>query len=62
MRYFFICITFILFYSCNSYEGVDITKPSAYISFPNNGDLASDSLIVSAIGSDNIKIDYIDTF
>jgi hypothetical protein len=60
MRYFFIYTTLVLFFSCNSYEGIDITKPSAYISFPKNGALVSDSLIVSAIGSDDIGIDYIE--
>lgn len=60
MRYFFIYTTLVLFFSCNSYEGIDITKPSAYISFPKNGALASDSLIVSAIASDDIGIEYIE--
>ena len=60
MRYFFILIISLFIYSCNNYEGVDITKPSAYISFPQNGDLASDSLIVQAIGSDDIGIDFIE--
>lgn len=60
MRYFFILIISLFIYSCNTYEGVDITKPSAYISFPQNGDLASDSLTVQAIGSDDIGIDFIE--
>ena len=59
MKYFFIVITTLFFFSCRTYEGIDITKPSAYINFPKEGDLASDTLIVAAIGSDDIGIDYI---
>lgn len=60
MRYLFIFLSLILFYSCNNYEGIDINKPSAYISYPDNGDFISDTLIVSAIASDDIGIHYLE--
>ena len=60
MRYFFVLFLTIIFFSCRNYEGIDITKPSAYINSPKNGDLVSDSLLISAIGSDDIGIDYIE--
>ena len=61
MRYLFIFITFIIFFfSCSNYEVIDTTKPSAYINFPYPGDLVSDTLIISAIGSDNVGIDFME--
>ena len=60
MRYLFILLSLIVFYSCNNYEGIDINKPSAYISSPNNGDFISDTLIVTAIASDDIGINYLE--
>ena len=60
MRYLLTLLSLILFYSCNNYEGIDINKPSAYISYPDNGDFISDTLIVSAIASDDIGIHYLE--
>ena len=60
MRYFLILLSLIVFYSCNNYDGIDINKPSAYISSPNNGDFISDTLIVTAIASDDVGINYLE--
>ena len=53
-------IILLLLISCRTYDGIDTTKPSAYINYPKNGDLVSDTLIVSAIGSDDVGIEYIE--
>tara|TARA_B100000941_G_C28508014_1_gene558684 strand:- start:2604 stop:4055 length:1452 start_codon:yes stop_codon:yes gene_type:complete len=59
MKYIFTTILLLLI-SCRTYDGIDTTKPSAYINSPKNGVLVSDTLIVSAIGSDDVGIEYIE--
>ncbi|MAJ43333.1 MAG: hypothetical protein CMF96_01130 [Candidatus Marinimicrobia bacterium] len=60
MKYLFITIKILFLISCRAYEAIDITKPSAYINSPQDGDLVSDTLFISAIGSDDTGIDYIE--